>query len=100
MNWKLVVTALTVILIALIVAMRGERTPVETQVTDDAALQAELIMERPIEALNSIWIEELTWIEIRDRMADGTNTVIIPTGGIEQNGPYVAMGKHLSLIHI
>ncbi len=94
MNWKLVVTALTVILIALIVAMRGERTPVETQVTDDAALQAELIMERPIEALNSIWIEELTWIEIRDRMADGTNTVIIPTGGIEQNGPYVAMGKH------
>ena len=44
MNWKLVVTALTVILIALIVAMRGERTPVETQVTDDAALQAELIM--------------------------------------------------------
>ena len=48
MNWKLVVTALTVILIALIVAMRGERTPVETQVTDDAALQAELIMERPV----------------------------------------------------
>ena len=44
MNWKLVVTALTVILIALIVAMRGERTPVATQVTDDVALQAELIM--------------------------------------------------------
>ena len=49
MNWKLVVTALTVILIALIVAMRGERTPVETQVTDDAALQAELIMQYRID---------------------------------------------------
>ena len=74
--------------------MQREQAPAVTQVTDDAALQAELTMERPIEALNSIWIEELTWIEIRDRMADGTNTVIIPTGGIEQNGPYVAMGKH------
>ena len=51
-------------------------------------------MERPIEALNSVWIEELTWLEIRDAMAAGKTTVIIPTGGIEQNGPYVAMGKH------
>ena len=27
-------------------------------------------------------------------MAAGKQTVIIPTGGIEQNGPYVATGKH------
>ena len=96
MNRNLVVTALVVFLIAFIaaMAMQREQAPAVTQVTDDAALQAELTMERPIEALNSIWIEELTWIEIRDRMADGTHTVIIPTGGIEQNGPYVAMGKH------
>ena len=96
MNRNLVVTALVAFLIAFIaaMAMQREQAPAVTQVTDDVALQAELTMERPIEALNSIWIEELTWIEIRDRMADGTNTVIIPTGGIEQNGPYVAMGKH------
>jgi hypothetical protein len=96
MNRKVVVTGLVAVLIAFIAAraMQREQAPAVTQVTDDAALQDELTMERPIEALNSIWIEELTWIEIRDRMADGTNTVIIPTGGIEQNGPYVAMGKH------
>lgn len=66
----------------------------ERRAAAERALQAELAMERPIAALNSVWIEELTWIEIRDAMAEGTNTVIIPTGGIEQNGPYVATGKH------
>ena len=96
MNRKPVVTALVAFLVAFLIAfaMTREQAPAVTQATDDAALQAELTMERPIDALNSIWIEELTWIEIRDRMADGTSTVIIPTGGIEQNGPYVAMGKH------
>ena len=96
MNKKPVVTALVAFLVAFLIAfaMTREQAPAVTQATDDAALQAELTMERPIDALNSIWIEELTWIEIRDRMADGTSTVIIPTGGIEQNGPYVAMGKH------
>ena len=50
--------------------------------------------ERPIAAGNSTWIEELTWMEVRDRIANGSTTVIIPTGGIEENGPYLATGKH------
>lgn len=45
-------------------------------------------------ALNTIWLEEMTWLEIRDAMAEGARTAIVSTGGIEQNGPYVAMGKH------
>lgn len=49
---------------------------------------------RPIEALDSVFIEELTWMEIRDAMKAGKNTVIISTGGVEQNGPYLALGKH------
>lgn len=60
----------------------------------EAAFQAEVRMENPIAPLNSVWIEELTWIEVRDAMAAGKTTAIIPTGGIEQNGPYVALGKH------
>ena len=59
-----------------------------------AALAAELASPRPIEAGQSYWLEELTWMEIRDLIADGTTTVIIPTGGIEENGPYLATGKH------
>ncbi len=64
------------------------------QLEQAEALLRSLQMPRPIAALNSVWIEELTWMEVRDAIADGKTTVIIPTGGIEQNGPYVATGKH------
>ena len=57
-------------------------------------LQEELQSPSPIEALNSVWIEELTWMEVRDAIVAGKTTAIISTGGIEQNGPYVATGKH------
>jgi creatinine amidohydrolase/Fe(II)-dependent formamide hydrolase-like protein len=49
---------------------------------------------RPIDVHDSVWIEELTWMEVRDAMKAGKKTVIIPTGGVEQNGPYLATGKH------
>ncbi len=49
---------------------------------------------RPIAAGDSLWTEELTWMEVRDAVKAGKTTVIIATGGIEQNGPYVAGGKH------
>jgi len=49
---------------------------------------------RPIEAGDSLWSEELTAMEIRDLIRTGTTTIIIGTGGVEQNGPYVAGGKH------
>jgi len=49
---------------------------------------------RPIEAGDSLWTEELTWMEVRDAVRAGKTTVLIGTGGVEQNGPYVAGGKH------
>ena len=49
---------------------------------------------RPIEAGESLWAEELTSMEIRDAIHAGTTTIIVGTGGVEQNGPYVAGGKH------
>lgn len=49
---------------------------------------------RPIDARDSVWIEELTWMEVRDAIRAGRTTVLVPTGGMEQNGPYVATGKH------
>jgi creatinine amidohydrolase/Fe(II)-dependent formamide hydrolase-like protein len=44
--------------------------------------------------LPSVKIEDLTWYEIRDAMAHGYDTVIIPTGGTEQNGAHEIIGKH------
>lgn len=43
---------------------------------------------------DSVWLEELTWLEVRDLLRGGHRTVLIATGGIEQNGPYLALGKH------
>ncbi len=66
----------------------------EMQVRQAEALLADMRMERPIEVLNSVWIEELTWMEVRDALREGKTTAILSTGGIEQNGPYLATGKH------
>jgi creatinine amidohydrolase len=49
---------------------------------------------RPIAAHDSLFIEELTWMEVRDAMKAGKTTVLIASGGVEQAGPYLAMGKH------
>jgi hypothetical protein len=54
----------------------------------------ELDAPRPIAMGESLWTEELTWMEVRDRVAEGYTTVIIGTGGVEQNGPYLVGGKH------
>jgi len=80
-------------------AQQGRRAMNAEQRATMAARQAEALlvdmrMERPIEALNSVWIDELTWMEVRDALRDGKTTAIISTGGIEQNGPYLATGKH------
>jgi creatinine amidohydrolase/Fe(II)-dependent formamide hydrolase-like protein len=45
--------------------------------------------ERP-----SIFLEDLTWTELRDAIGAGKTTIIIPIGGTEQNGPAMALGKH------
>jgi creatinine amidohydrolase/Fe(II)-dependent formamide hydrolase-like protein len=50
--------------------------------------------KRPIDGHDTLFIEEMTWMEVRDALKAGKTTVIVPTGGVEQNGPYVATGKH------
>ena len=49
---------------------------------------------RPIAAADTLFIEDMTWMEIRDAMKAGKRTVIVATGGVEQNGPYLVTGKH------
>ena len=49
---------------------------------------------------DSVFLEELTWVELRDAVAAGKTTVIIPTGGTEQNGPHMALGKHNAILKV
>lgn len=45
-------------------------------------------------ATGSVFIDELTSSELRDRIAAGTTTVLLPVGGTEQNGAHLVLGKH------
>lgn len=58
------------------------------------SLAQDLQAPRPIAALDSVFLETLTWMEVRDAIKAGKTTVIVGTGGLEPNGPYVALGKH------
>ncbi|HEY8176296.1 MAG TPA: creatininase family protein [Gemmatimonadaceae bacterium] len=48
----------------------------------------------PLPTPNTVWIEEMTWMDVRDALKAGKTTVIIATGGMEPNGPWLATGKH------
>ncbi len=42
----------------------------------------------------SVFIDDLTWPEVRDAIAGGKRTAIIYVGSSEQNGPHMVIGKH------
>ena len=48
----------------------------------------------PLPKANTVWLEEMTWMDVRDALKEGKTTVIIGTGGMEPNGPWLALGKH------
>jgi creatinine amidohydrolase/Fe(II)-dependent formamide hydrolase-like protein len=47
-----------------------------------------------------VFLEELTWTELRDLVGSGKTMIIIPIGGTEQNGPHMALGKHNRRVHL
>lgn len=47
-----------------------------------------------VDAQDSVFLEELTWTEVRDAIGAGTTIAIVPTGGTEQNGRHMVLGKH------
>ena len=55
-------------------------------------------MPRPIDMHDSVWIEDLTMLEVRDLIKGGKTTALILTGGIEENGPYLTTGKHNNVL--
>ena len=48
----------------------------------------------PLPLPNTVWIEEMTWMDVRDSLKAGNTTAIIATGGMEPNGPWLVTGKH------
>lgn len=63
-------------------------------------LSPDIAMKRTIATPNTLFIEELNWMEIRDALKEGKTTVLIPTGGVEMNGKYLASGKHNFVLRV
>jgi len=75
------------------VAQRRALTP-EQRATARARAEAIANAPDPIAPLDTVWIEEMTYMEVRDAIKAGKTTAMVVAGGIEQNGPYLAVGKH------
>ncbi|MEO9102223.1 MAG: creatininase family protein, partial [Burkholderiaceae bacterium] len=48
----------------------------------------------------SVWLEDLTSTELKDRIRAGTTTLLVPIGGVEQSGPGIALGKHNQRVRV
>ena len=59
-----------------------------------AQRQAAANKPRTIDGINTVWLEELTQPEFRDMIKDGYTTVLIMTGGVENNDGNLQMNKH------
>jgi creatinine amidohydrolase len=55
-----------------------------------------LVVQQPLTQPlpNTLQIADMTWVEVRSAMRRGYTRVIVPSGGIEQNGPHMVLGKH------
>ena len=61
-----------------------------------SSMLALTIASRPLTAPlpNTLKMTDMTWVEVRSAIAQGYTRVIVPSGGIEQNGPHMILGKH------
>lgn len=55
-------------------------------------------LPRPIDMHDTVWIEDMTLLEIRDSLKAGKTTALILVGGMEDNGPYVTVSQHNSVV--
>jgi creatinine amidohydrolase len=55
-------------------------------------------LARPIDMHDTVWIEDMTLLEIRDSLKAGKTTALIFAGGMEDNGPYITVSQHNSIV--
>ena len=96
MKWLLILLVPTMALLN-----RDEQAGQQQQLTPEQraarareAYEAELAKPRPIAAHDTVWIEEMTYLEARDAIKAGKTTALLFAGSTEQNGPYLPGSKH------
>jgi creatinine amidohydrolase/Fe(II)-dependent formamide hydrolase-like protein len=58
------------------------------------ALAAFVLTTPAAHAADTVEMADMTWPEVRAAIERGVTTAIVPSGGIEQNGPHMVLGKH------
>jgi len=61
-----------------------------------AAMVAQTFAQPP----DTVFLEALTWPELRALVQAGKTTIIVPIGGTEQNGLHMALGKHNTRVRL
>jgi creatinine amidohydrolase/Fe(II)-dependent formamide hydrolase-like protein len=51
-----------------------------------------------IRTVDTVFMEDMTWLEIRNAMKAGKTTVLVPAGGLEATGPFVTLNKHQNML--
>lgn len=62
------------------------------------ALPTPAMTAAPPDSAASLRLEDLSWPELAARIKAGATTVLLPIGGIEQNGPAMAFAKHNRIV--
>jgi creatinine amidohydrolase/Fe(II)-dependent formamide hydrolase-like protein len=75
-------------------------TPEQRAARAKEAHDAELAKTRPIAAHDTVWIEEMTYLEARDAIKGGKTTALVFAGSTEQNGPYLPGSKHQHALRV
>ena len=73
---------------------RAELTPAEREAQARQRYEQDLAAPNPIPVPDTVWMEELTYLGVRDGMKAGKTVALIFAAGMEENGPYLALGKH------
>jgi creatinine amidohydrolase/Fe(II)-dependent formamide hydrolase-like protein len=77
--------------------MKGSLIFVAAAFALSAGSAATVAAQRP-NLLASPYTEAMNWVDIRAAIDGGRKVIIIPTGGVEQNGPHMTLGKHNDIV--
>lgn len=73
---------------ALVVAQTGrDSTPLRVYANPPA-----------VAPVDTVFMEDMTWLEISNALKAGKTTVIVPAGGLEATGPFVVLDKHQRML--
>ena len=92
---KMMLSLAMLLMVAPLSGQRPERHPMSMGGGDCAANVYNCSdTPNPLPTANTVWIDEMTWMDVRDALNAGKTTAIISTGGVEPNGPWLVTGKH------